>query len=128
MTMIRIAVAAGAMLALAGCVTDDRYYGDSYYGDPGGSYRTGYYDDDYRTGTGGGYDRDRRYGYASDSDRYRDRGYDYAYDDRGRIVECDLPGENVRTTREDCRSLQRRYGRTIAEAEEMRRDRYRYSR
>ena len=89
-------LAAGALIALAGCVTDDPYYSysDSGYGS---SYGSGY-----------SYPSNRSYSY--------DRGTQYSYD-RGNRVECSLPGEDQVMSRRDCRRMQRQYGRTEREAE-----------
>ena len=83
---------AGALVALAGCVTDDPYYN---YSDSG--YSSGY-----------AYPSNRSYSY--------DRGYQYSYD-RGDQVECALPGEDQVMSRRECRRMQRQFGRTEREAE-----------
>lgn len=87
----RVLLAAGALLALSGCVTDDDYYDSGYYGGYGGSPGYGY--------------SYPGYGYAYPSARYGYPAYGYS---RPRLVECELKGApDIRTTPDDCRRIRR---------------------
>ena len=91
MLKARVLLAAGALLALSGCVTDDDYYDSGYYGGYGGSPSYGY---SYPS-----------YGYAYPSARYGYPAYGYS---RPRLVDCELKGApDIRTTPDDCRRIRR---------------------
>ena len=104
MLRARIVLAAGALIALAGCVTNDPYYG--------------YADSGYSSGYGSNYS----YPYADRSYSY-DRGRQYSYDNRqyydqgSEQVHCNLPGKDQVMSRRDCRHMQRQYGSSEREAE-----------